>query len=123
MLPMNNNQANFVQEQRYIEQERPLKSHIGLALLALLIFPPVGIVAMILSIWSLCGQQDRDLSRKFGNAVYWISLLSICLSFLLLFTLFTYFTYQYLINRSIITRQSLTTYRTYRPLIKDTDYI
>jgi len=41
-LPVNNNRANFVQEQRYVEQERPINSHIGLALLAVLIFPPVG---------------------------------------------------------------------------------
>jgi hypothetical protein len=68
---------------------------------------------MILSLWSLCGQQDRHLSRKFGNAVYWISLLSICLSFLLLFTLCTYFIYQYLINRYLTT---------HRPLTNDIDY-
>jgi hypothetical protein len=71
----------------------------------------LGIIAFIFSIWSLCGQQDRHLSRKFGNTVYWISILAICLSFLLLFTLFTYFTYQY-----------LTTHRIHRPITKDIDY-
>ncbi len=35
-------QQIFVQEQRCVEQERPTNSHIGLTLLALLIFPPVG---------------------------------------------------------------------------------
>jgi hypothetical protein len=38
----NNNRENFVQEQRYVEQERPINSYIGLALLAFLVFPPVG---------------------------------------------------------------------------------
>jgi hypothetical protein len=38
----NNNRANLVQEQRYVEQERPIDAHFGLALLALLVFPPVG---------------------------------------------------------------------------------
>lgn len=56
----------------------------------------LGMIAFILSIWSVCGQQDRHLSRKFGNAVYWISLLAITFAFLLLFTLFLYFTYRYL---------------------------
>ncbi|CAF2985279.1 unnamed protein product [Rotaria socialis] len=102
--PMNNNQTSRVQEQRYVEQERSINTHFGLALLALLIFPPIGIVSIILSIWSLCGQQDRHLSRKLGNAAYWISLLAICFSFFLLVTLFTYFTYQYLINRPIRTK-------------------
>ena len=42
-MPINNNHsANFIEEQRYVEQERPIHSHIGLALLALLVFPPVG---------------------------------------------------------------------------------
>ncbi|CAF1676521.1 unnamed protein product, partial [Rotaria magnacalcarata] len=102
--PMNNNQASLVQEQRYVEQERSINTHFGLALLALLIFPPIGIVSIILSVWLLCGQQDRHLSRKFGNAAYWISLLAICFSFFLLLTLFAYFTYQYLINRPMRTK-------------------
>ena len=38
----NNHQANAVREQRYVEQERPIHSHFGLALFALLIFPPIG---------------------------------------------------------------------------------
>ena len=43
LLPTNNNHSNnSTQEQRYVEQERPIHSHIGLALLALLVFPPVG---------------------------------------------------------------------------------
>jgi hypothetical protein len=47
LLSTNNNHHhhranNSAQEQRYVEQERPIHSHIGLALLALLVFPPVG---------------------------------------------------------------------------------
>jgi hypothetical protein len=46
LLSTNNNNHhpanNSAQEQRYVEQERPIHSHIGLALLALLVFPPVG---------------------------------------------------------------------------------
>ena len=38
----NNRSTNSIQEQRYVEQERPIQSHIGLALLALLVFPPIG---------------------------------------------------------------------------------
>ena len=55
-----------------------------------------GMIAFILSIWSRCGEQDRHLSRKFGNTVYCMSLLAISLAFLLLLSLFLYFTYQYL---------------------------
>ncbi|CAF3388860.1 unnamed protein product [Rotaria sp. Silwood1] len=124
-LPTNNNnhRTNIMHEQRYVEQERPINTHFGVALLALLIFPPVGILAIILSIWSLCGKQDRHLSRKFGNAAYWISILAICFSFLLLFTLFTYFTYQYLINRPIIINHYYTTPWTRHSLTKDIDYV
>lgn len=42
-LSMNNNhQENVIDEQRYIEQERSIHAHIGLALFALLVFPPIG---------------------------------------------------------------------------------
>jgi hypothetical protein len=38
----NNHRPNFAHEQRYVEQERSIHSHIGLAQLVLLVFPPVG---------------------------------------------------------------------------------
>ena len=38
----NTNRTSTRQEERYVEQERPINSYIGLALLASLIFPPVG---------------------------------------------------------------------------------
>ncbi|UJR15426.1 hypothetical protein I4U23_002371 [Adineta vaga] len=123
MTNRNNNRATLAEEQRYVEQERPIDSHIGLALFALLIFPPIGIFAMILSIWSACGQQDRHLSRKFGIAVYYISLLAICLSFCLLFTMFAYFIYRYLVNQSILIDSPINTTHTYHSLSRNRDYV
>jgi hypothetical protein len=72
----NNNRENFLQEQRYVEQERPIHSHLGLALFSLLIFPPVGKLVSnnfpepVLSTGQMCLQRMVICSVQLIRVMY-----------------------------------------------------
>ena len=59
----------FRREERYVEQERPIDSHVGLAILALMIFPPVGKLAALFTnpgSW-ICREHDSQNARRWSS--------------------------------------------------------